>query len=279
MDSRKFDALTRAVASATTRRSLIKGLLGLGSLAAIGSIVREEDPAEAARRPTPTRTPVRCPGQQVPCVTGCCCPSGQTKCGPDCCNTTNFPSPDPQHSECCDNACCQGTCIGEEICCPTNNRAGGQGPLAAVCADGSCCFPPNRCVQGACRPPTPTPTNTATRTRTNTPAPPTSTPTNTPAPPTNTSVPPSHTPTDIPAPPSNTPTDIPVCKPNDEPCSSRTECCSGLCYGVCVPCIPGGAHVSLCPGPCNVNCCCDGWCGDEGSLGCVCGGGTMGDMC
>ena len=63
MDDRRFDSLTRALAQGTSRRTLIKGLLGLGGIAAAGVVVRNEGPAEAAVRRTPTPTPVRCPGQ------------------------------------------------------------------------------------------------------------------------------------------------------------------------------------------------------------------------
>ncbi len=153
MDDRRFDALTRALASGRNRRQLLKGLLGLGSAVATGAAVTE---VQAARRPTPTPRPVTCPGSQIWNGSECVCPSG-TKCGPDCCA-------DGQ-SECCDNACCYGTCYGEELCCPTGRDfCAGTGEC---CAEGwSCCpeygcispeqccsstdCPPDVCYSGAC---------------------------------------------------------------------------------------------------------------------------------
>ena len=65
-------------------------------------------------------------GMLLVCATGCCCPLGFEKCGPDCCTAGSIPAPQPGHSECCDQACCIGTCYGEELCCPTNNRSSGE---------------------------------------------------------------------------------------------------------------------------------------------------------
>lgn len=146
MDDRRFDALTRALGQGGSRRTLLKGLLGLGGVATAGAVLRD---TEAARRgqsgpptagpqptlapqptapaPLPSATTVpRCPGNQTPCGADCCCPAGNTKCGPDCC-------PDGQ-AECCDGACCFGTCFGEELCCPPGSRA-----CDGVCYPGGCC--------------------------------------------------------------------------------------------------------------------------------------------
>src|SRR6188472_2835873 len=125
MDDRRFDALVRSLASGHSRRTVLKGLLGLGGLAATGAA---QHTAEAARRPT-TPTPVpRCPGNQTWNGSACICPGTLSKCGPACCNES-VPRGDAAHSECCDNACCHGECYGEELCCPT-----GQ-----VVCDGNCC--------------------------------------------------------------------------------------------------------------------------------------------
>src|SRR5687768_9474074 len=125
MDDRRFDALTRALGKGGSRRTLLKGLLGLGGVTAAGAVLRETDaarrgysgpqtpgpqptlpPQPTAPPPLPTATTVpKCPGIQVPCGADCCCPAGNTKCGSDCC-------PDGQ-AECCDGACCYGTCYGE----------------------------------------------------------------------------------------------------------------------------------------------------------------------
>ncbi len=48
MDDRRFDALTRALGRDVSRRTLIKGLLGIGGLAAVSSAVFDD--TDAARR-------------------------------------------------------------------------------------------------------------------------------------------------------------------------------------------------------------------------------------
>ncbi len=127
MDDHRFDVLTKAFGSSGSRRRLLKGLLGVGGAAAIGTAIVPSE-SEAARRPTPTPKPVTCPGQQTWDVSQCTCPDGLSKCGPACCNPNGTGA---DHSECCDNACCQGTCYGEELCCPY--------PRAYCPTTGECC--------------------------------------------------------------------------------------------------------------------------------------------
>lgn len=157
MDDRRFDALTKALAKGSNRRSVLKGLLGLGGAALTGEVLRQ-GAAEAARRPTPAPTPVKCPGHQFPCDDGCCCPDGETGCGPACCQDIKFSPPDHRYSECCDNQCCFGACYGEELCCPTNLRGGNENPQPPshrICetVDGAVCCPYDRVcclVDGCC---------------------------------------------------------------------------------------------------------------------------------
>lgn len=113
MDDRRFDSLTKTLAADGSRRRFLKGLLGLGGAAVVAGSATT-DPAQAARRPTPTPKPVHCPGQQTWNGSACVCPSGRSNCGPDCCNPNGTGA---NYSECCDNACCFGTCYGEELCC------------------------------------------------------------------------------------------------------------------------------------------------------------------
>lgn len=127
MDNRRFDALTRAVASAISRRQLVKGALGLGG--AFGSSGLRE--AQAARRPTPTPTPHSCPGMQLWNGTACVCPDELVTCGPDCCVS---------EIHCCGNACCGAgsICVGEETCqacptCRTFERCDVEGPEQDEC--------------------------------------------------------------------------------------------------------------------------------------------------
>lgn len=128
MDDRRFDSLVKALAEGKSRRSVFKGLLGLGGAAIVGTTVVESD-TDAAVRPTPTPKPVKCPGQQVPVNGVCTCPtSAPQKCGPSCCNPAGVGS---AHTECCDRSCCNGKCYGEEQCCPYNRT---------FCeASGECC--------------------------------------------------------------------------------------------------------------------------------------------
>ncbi len=130
MDDRRFDSLARALARGQSRRGVLKGLLGLGGAALAGGVLLESG-ADAARRPAPAPKPVTCPGRQIPDGGQCVCPpDAPNTCGPDCCTgTSSDPYPrDSQHTECCDNACCLGTCYGEEQCCPTNTLWIGSHP-------------------------------------------------------------------------------------------------------------------------------------------------------
>lgn len=129
MDGNRFDQITRRLASGESRRSFLKqSAASLAAVAGLGKVAS----AGAARRPTPTPIPIRCPGSQVPSGNECVCLSG-TKCGPACCEAG---------SQCCDNACCQGTCYGEELCCPTGQL---------VC-NGACLAPGQCCVDSDCGP-------------------------------------------------------------------------------------------------------------------------------
>jgi hypothetical protein len=153
MEDLRFDSLVKAVAMGASRRRVLKGLLGLGGVSLIGSATLG-DGAEAARRPTPTPKPPTCPGRQIWQNGQCVCPGdAPEKCGPACCTGDSIEAPNPGHSECCDNACCFGTCYGEELCCPTNQIvSGGQllPPIATYCeATNECCYAPNVCCGDA----------------------------------------------------------------------------------------------------------------------------------
>jgi len=136
MDDRRFDALVRSLANGHSRRTVLKGLLVLGGLAAGAGF----QATEAARRPAPTPTVPKCPGRQTWNVSAsaCTCPSGSSQCGAECCDTGV--------SVCCDNACCHGECYGEELCCPTGR----------VVCDGTCCAAGEQCCErngaGVCVP-------------------------------------------------------------------------------------------------------------------------------
>lgn len=164
MDDRRFDTIVKALAEGHSRRAVLKGLLGLSGAAIVGSAV-ERNAAEAARRPAPTPAPRTCPGKQTWNGTACVCQvppaAGTQKCGPDCCNPSGVGA---ASSECCDNACCFGTCYGDELCCPTNPPAGGGTPTHKVCGgvcvdlrlddaccDDSDCSDADSCTVGICQ--------------------------------------------------------------------------------------------------------------------------------
>ena len=150
MDGSRFDHLTRSLASGTSRRKVLKALLGLGGAAAVGSAATG-GPADAARRPSPTPTPHKCPGVQTWNGTKCACPPNLSQCvpgvGPACCNDQLAQPGSPDYSECCDNACCHGTCYGEELCCPTGNTVCNA---RACCDAGQACCSVDDCCSGAC---------------------------------------------------------------------------------------------------------------------------------
>jgi hypothetical protein len=85
MDDRKFDTITRTLASGTSRRRMLKGLLGLGGMAVAAAGLQD---ASAARRgftgptfPRPEPTEPPCINPNVCAVSGCCagfiCCNGQ----------------------------------------------------------------------------------------------------------------------------------------------------------------------------------------------------------
>lgn len=140
MDDRSFDSLVKSLAAGRNRRSVLKGLLGLGGATVIGTVASSG--ASAARRPTPTPKPVTCPGSQIWNGSACVCSSG-TQCGAACC---------PPDVPCCDGACCFGICYGEELCCPGDQIVcnGVCLPFGVECTDDSCCGEGGICDQGVC---------------------------------------------------------------------------------------------------------------------------------
>lgn len=83
MDDRRFDTIARNLASATSRRALLRGFLGLGGVAAAGIDLHH---AGAARRgfggprflpSTQCSSDYDCGGDIVCCV-GDCCTAGQS---------------------------------------------------------------------------------------------------------------------------------------------------------------------------------------------------------
>jgi hypothetical protein len=85
MDERKFDTIARTLASGTSRRKMLKGMLGVGGMAIAAAGLQD---ANAARRgftgptfPRPEPTEPPCINPNVCAVSGCCagfiCCNGQ----------------------------------------------------------------------------------------------------------------------------------------------------------------------------------------------------------
>ena len=145
IDDRRFDSLVKSLADGASRRSVLKGLLGLGGAAVAGGALFEGK-ASAARRPSPTATPPKCPGIQTWNGYACSCPpTAPNQCGPACCTGKPGDPQGPGHSECCDNACCNGLCYGEELCCPwprtfcTEAQECCEEGVTVCCGEAGCC--------------------------------------------------------------------------------------------------------------------------------------------
>jgi hypothetical protein len=171
MDDRRFDSIARSLAEGHSRREVLKGLLGLGGVAAAGIAIASGD-VEAARRgfsgptiptpPPPPPTPVPLP--PTPTATGpACVPncdgvtcgddgcggscgscSGSTQCiAGDCFRTCNPASPS------CDIAChCDSTnavCVFDT---PVGSNCSVNGcPAGSFCNEDDVCVA--RCASGA----------------------------------------------------------------------------------------------------------------------------------
>lgn len=174
MDGHRFDRLARALATGSSRRQVLKGLLGLGGAAAVGgAILSDSDARTIGSRPslpppptpkpppTPTATPtptppplcqgyrcgLDCCDEEIQCCDGECCPDGAS------CLTRLFPEdPSVQEETCCrnDQICDTSTvkcCADGQQCC----RRDGQAfciPIESCCVDDDC--PKINCQRGSC---------------------------------------------------------------------------------------------------------------------------------
>ena len=154
MDAERFDALTRDVAAATSRRAFLRGLVG-GLLALLGGR---------------SATATSCQGLGAACSSAKTCCSGAC-CDGRCCLNPSMVLPTapsvpvapplqclPAGADCrCALPCCNGCCNGQ--CCsidgethlwksvPLHGRAPGEPCLCDAdcwfdaCCDGQCCWP------------------------------------------------------------------------------------------------------------------------------------------
>lgn len=176
MDVQRFDRLTRQLALAAPRRSVL-GLFG-GSL--LGGLLTERLGEEAAARKRKKRKKKKCRGGTQTCgkrcfdlrtdaehcggcttvcgatevcVAGqCTCPPGQETCGGECCppdSCIDGRCSCPAGQVACGGECCATERCIDEACCPANRACG-----AACCAGGEFCADPatGACVseQGTC---------------------------------------------------------------------------------------------------------------------------------
>lgn len=120
MDSERFDKLTRLFGRGSSRRSVLKGLLGIGGAAATGGLAVESADARSARtRPTvPAPPPPACQLPKQMCG-GVCCDAGMCKDG-ICCTSTAAVN-------------CGGTCCNSGVCAGSTCCAAGEEACGTVC--------------------------------------------------------------------------------------------------------------------------------------------------
>ena len=107
MDSKRFDGLTRALATGQSRRSIIKGLFGLGAAAAVSSVL--PDATEARRSSISTAPSTTTPAPTTTSLPPC----AGVRCGHECCATAD---------QCCDGECCAAgsVCLARRLDCSTS---------------------------------------------------------------------------------------------------------------------------------------------------------------
>lgn len=133
MDDRRFDSLVRSLAAGTSRRRMLKGMLGLGGAAIVGA-PGASDHADAARRGFSG------PRFPTPCVPNC----AGSNCGSDGCGGTC--------GQCapvgaiCFEGLCFGLCDPSEglpccsgcLCDAVNNVCVFDQPVGTNCAEAGC---------------------------------------------------------------------------------------------------------------------------------------------
>jgi hypothetical protein len=142
VDDKRFDGLTRAIARGASRRSVLKGLLGLGGAAITGTIAANGTDARTAgtRVSIPPPPPPECPSGTGKCADGSCCPYGRCYDG-HCCPYDG--------TEWCGTVCCgEGQCTTSGGCCEPPDV-----PCGSICCpSGTCTRLGNTdqcCIEGA----------------------------------------------------------------------------------------------------------------------------------
>jgi hypothetical protein len=166
MDSSRFDKLTKALATSTSRRQALKTIAAttLGSILGLGGIGTAFGASKCHRNGTGCDTNSQCcsgycaNGEKCTCPPApacnsiCPCPSGQTCVNGSCCSndqvcgsTCGCPSGQVCQNGQCVTPCTAsgGTCSGNSDCC------------SVTCCNGVCCPSGQACVQGQCVSPCP----------------------------------------------------------------------------------------------------------------------------
>ena len=145
MDGNRFDSFTKAWASGASRRTLLKGVLGVFAGGLVGATAREAAGAFVCRQGGATcLKDAQCCSQACdPATARCACLAGQVPCGPRCCaasqvcqggqcvtttTTTTVPPCTPKGGPCAifnAGACCSLTCKPD--CCNGNETGGCNG--------------------------------------------------------------------------------------------------------------------------------------------------------
>ncbi len=172
MDGQRFDEITKAVASGTSRRLLLRGLVaGVAGLLTAGRGRAQVEAVQRCKgaggtcgsdRDCCQNNPARCangkccPKPRYCEATGTCCPPGQRCCNGEC---TSGPCRKAQGETCAagrectsgfcvDGVCCDTACAGECEACTLEGSLGTCTPLngaecsGGVCVNGTCCLGP-----------------------------------------------------------------------------------------------------------------------------------------
>jgi hypothetical protein len=146
MDGNRFDTLAKMVGRGASRRSILKGLLGLGGASITGATISNDAGARGrGSRPTipPPPPPTTTTTTPAPTTTTAETCTG-FRCGLDCCD---------EEFECCDGECCpagtvclarvfgEGPFVEEETCCPEELTCRDAATGEGLCCDGECFDP------------------------------------------------------------------------------------------------------------------------------------------
>ncbi len=174
MEDRTFDTFAKALAQGRNRRTMLKGLLGIGGAVAAGSMLDKE--ADAARRgfsgpkqptpvsPAPTCDPNTCYGCNS-CINGVCvgdptdCYVHECEasvCDPD--GGCSYPFDCRQGTSCCGAHQICNTSTGQCECNPLDKCCNVQCSGCLGCVDGACvpdndnCYQVPTCFSNLCQP-------------------------------------------------------------------------------------------------------------------------------